>query len=115
MKRYFNTKEKAVKHLEYRTQRAYIRIEKRNEKILSDYSFVYKNNKGKWVVFVNILTDAMLKDIEEMQGFFDNINPLIPFTSEEKHVKSKQQLKKITEKYKTLDIEDFTINKDNNS
>jgi len=112
MKRYFNTKEKAIKHLEYRTQRAYIRIKKRGEKILSDSSFIYQTKKGKWVVFVNILTDKMMHDIEEVQEMFDNINPLIPFTPEEKLLKSESRIKRLAKKYKTLDIEDYTINKE---
>jgi len=111
MKKYFNTKEKAIKHLEYRTQRAYTRIEKRGDKILGDASFIYRNKSGKWLVFVQILTQKMMRDIEEVQGLFDNINPLIPFTPAEKIMKSEKRLKILEKKYKTLDIEDYTINK----
>ena len=112
MKRYFNTKEKAIKHLEYRTKRAYTRIEKRGEKILGDSSFVFKNDKGKWVVFLQIITDKMMKDLEEIKGMFESTNPLIPFTPEEKVYKNEKKLNKITKRYKTLDIQDYTINKD---
>ena len=107
MKKYFNTKEKAIKHLEYRTQRAYSRIEKRGDKILGDASFVYQNNAGKWVVFIQILTESMMKDIEDTQNTFESI-PLIPFTSAEKIIRSEKQKKKIERKYKTLDIEEYT-------
>lgn len=112
MKRYFNTKEKAIKHLEYRTKSAYTRIEKRGEKILGDASFVYKNDKNKWLVFLQIVTDKMMKDLEEVQGLFDNTHPLIPFTPGEKLLKNEKELKKLSKKYKTLDIQDYTINKD---
>jgi hypothetical protein len=112
MKKYFNTKENAIKHLEYRTQRALTRIEKRGDKILGNASFIYQNKSGKWVVFVQILTDKMMHDIEEVQGLFDGINPLIPFTTSEKLMKSEKQIKRLTKKYKTLDIEDYTINKE---
>ncbi len=108
MKKYFNTKEKAIKHLEYRTQRAYTRIEKRGDKILGDASFIYQNKSGKWIVFVQILTQSMMKDLEEVQGLFDGITPLIPFTPAEKIMKSEKKLKKLGKKYKTLDIEEYT-------
>ena len=112
MKKYFNTKEKAIKHLEYRTQRAYTRIEKRGDKILGNASFIYQNKSGKWLVFVQILTQSMMKDLEEVQGLFDGITPLIPFTPTEKIMKSEKKLKKLGKKYKTLDIENYTINKE---
>jgi len=112
MKKYFNTKEKAIKHLEYRTQRAYTRIEKRGDKILGNASFIYQNKSGKWLVFVQILTQSMMKDLEEVQELFDNIYPLIPFTAEEQIVKSEKKLKQLEKKYKTLDIENYTINKE---
>lgn len=112
MKKFFNTEEKAIKHLEYRKQYAYSRIEKRGDKILGDASFIYQNKSGKWLVFVQILTQKMMRDIEEVQSLFDNIHPLIPFTSEEQLIKSEQKIKKIEKKYKTLDIQDYTINKE---
>jgi hypothetical protein len=111
MKKYFNTKEKALKHLEYRTALAHARIEKRGDKILGDASFIYQNKNGKWIVFVQILTQTMMQDIEEVQNLFDNIHPLIPFTSEEQIIKSEKRIKYLGKKYKTLDIEDYTINK----
>jgi hypothetical protein len=112
MKKYFNTKEKAIKHLEYRTQRAYTRIEKRGDKILRDASFIYQNTAGKWVVFMQIFTQQMIKDLEEIQGMFDSITPLFPFTPAEKIMKSEKRLKKVERKYKTLDVENYTINKE---
>lgn len=111
MKRYFNTEEKAQEHLEYRRSCAYSRIEKRGEKILGDASFIYKNDKGKWIVFLQIFTENMMKDLEEIQGMFDCITPLIPFTPEEQIVKSEKRIKRLGKKYKTLDIQDYTINK----
>ena len=111
MKKVFNTEEKAIKHLEYRKKCAYSRIETRGDKILGDASFVYKNHKGKWIVFVQILTNRMMQDIEEVQEMFDNIIPLIPFTSEEQIIKSEKRIKQLERKYKTLDIEEYTINK----
>jgi hypothetical protein len=111
MKRYFNTEEKARKHLEYRKLCAHSRIEKRGDKILGDSSFIYRNKSGKWVVFIQILTDKMMQDIEDVQNTFDNIHPLIPFTSEEQILISEKKMKHLGKKYKTLDIEDYTINK----
>ena len=112
MKKYFNTEKKAHEHLKYRRLCAYSRIENRGDKILGDASFVYKNHKNKWIVFVQILTDKMMQDIEDIQEMFDNITPLIPFTSEEQIIKSEKRIKQLEKKYKTLDIEDYTINKD---
>ena len=112
MKKFFNTEEKALKHLVYRKSCAYERIEKRRDKILGDASFIYKNERGKWLVFIQILTDKMMKDIEEIQEMFDSIYPLIPFSSEEKIIKSEKRIKQLGKKYKTLDIEEYTINKD---
>jgi len=112
VKRYFNTKEKAIKHLEYRSKRAYTRIENRGDKILGDASFVYYNLNGKWIVFLQILTESMMKDLEKVQSMFDGSIPLIPFTPAEKLFKNEKQIKRLTKKYKTLDIEDYTINKE---
>jgi|ADurb_Met_01_Slu_FD_contig_21_2039879_length_387_multi_4_in_0_out_0_1 hypothetical protein len=107
MKRYFNTEEKALEHLEYRRSCAYSRIEKRGDKILGDASFVYKNKSGKWVVFIQILTESMMKDIEEIQTSFDPIC-LIPLSPAEKYLKREKKLHKIKKKYKTLDVEKYT-------
>jgi len=111
MKKVFNTEEKALKHLEYRKLCAYSRIKKRGDKILGDASFIHKNHKGKWIVFLQIITSNMMQDIEEVQEMFDFITPLIPFTSDERLMKSEKKLKELREKYKTLDIEEYTINK----
>jgi hypothetical protein len=111
MKKVFNTEKKALKHLEYRKRCAYYRIQKRGDKILGDASFIHKNHKGKWIVFVQIITDNMMQDIEEVQEMFDFIHPLIPFTSEEQIIKSEKRIKQLEKKYKTLDIESYTINK----
>jgi hypothetical protein len=111
MKKYFNTKDKAEKHLEYRKKCAYSRIEKRGDKILGDASFIYKNKNNKWVVFVQILTDKMMKDIEQIQEMFDGGSPLFPFSIEEQIIKSEKLVKQLGKKYKTLDIENYTINK----
>lgn len=107
MKRYFNTKEGALEHLEYRRSCAYSRIEKRGDKILGDGSFVYQNTSGKWIAFIQIVTDSMVKDMEELQESVDAI-ALIPFTPAEKIMKSEKQLNKIERKYKTLDMEEYT-------
>lgn len=111
MKKIFNTEDKARKHLEYRRLCAYSRIQKNNDKLLSDASFIYKNSSGKWVVFVQILTESMMKDIEEVESMFDSIYPLIPFTTEEQIIKSEKKLKQVENKYKTLDVERFIKNK----
>lgn len=112
MKRYFNTKENAEAHLEYRRECAYTRIEKNNDKILSDASFVYKNKKGKWVVFMQIVTESMLNDLENIRSTRNKTKPLIPFTPAEKSLRREKRFKKIEKKYKTLDIEKYTINKE---
>lgn len=113
MKKIFNTKEKAIKHMEYRRQCAYSRIEKNEDKLLADGSFVAKNEKGKWYVFMNIFTENMIKDLNEVVLWAEKCNyGLIPFTQEEKIVKSERKMKQLEKKYKTLDIENYTINKD---
>jgi len=113
MKKIFNTEEKARKHLEYRKLCAYSRIEKREDNVLGDASFVYKNKKGKWVVFIQIITEQMITDLEKLVKEVDNyLYPLIPFSSEEKIVKKEKRIEQLEKKYKTLDIEDYTINKD---
>jgi len=111
MKRYFNTKEKALEHFNYRKKCAYERIEKRNDYILGDASFIYKNLKGKWIVFIQIITLQMMHELEKMQDKYENVYPLIPFTSEEKVLRDKNIINKLKKKYKTLDIQDYTINK----
>jgi hypothetical protein len=113
MKKYFNTKEKAQAHLEYRRQCAYSRIEKTNDKLLADGSFVTKDEKSRWYVFMQIYTESMMKDLRQAAEWAERFNEgLIPFTPEEKIIKREKKLKKIEHKYKTLDIEDYTINKD---
>jgi len=112
MKKFFNTKEKAYKHMEYRKQCAYNRIKKSNDEILGDASFVYKNDDGKWLVFVQIITRNMMRELEKLQDFFGREVSLIPFTIEEKIIKQEKQVKQVKKKFKTLDIEDYTINKE---
>jgi len=112
MKRYFNTKEIAYEHLKYRKKCAYDRIQKRGDYVLGDASFVYRNEKGKWIVFVQIITLDMMRELEKIQETSDYVYPLIPFTTEEKVVKSEKRVKQLEKKYKTLDIEDYTINKE---
>lgn len=112
MKRYFNTKKNALKHFEYRKACAHERIEKRGDYILGDASFVYRNLEGKWVVFIQIITLQMMHELERMQQKYENVYPLIPFTSEEKVIRDKNIIKKLKKKYRTLDIQDYTINKD---
>jgi hypothetical protein len=111
MKRYFNTKEKALEHFKYRKKCAHERIKKRNDYILGDASFVYRNLNGKWIVFIQIITLQMMHELENLQNKYENIYPLIPFTSEEKVIRDKNIIKKLKKKYKTLDIQDYTINK----
>lgn len=112
MKRYFNTKELAHKHLEYRKKCAYERIQRRGDYVLGDASFVYRNEKNKWVAFVQIVTLQMIRDLEKIKGGIEYAYPLIPFTPAEKIVKNETQIKQLEKKYKTLDIEDYIINKD---
>lgn len=112
MKRYFNTKEKALEHLEYRKKCAYERIENRNDYILGDASFVYRSLNGKWIVFIQIITLQMMHTLEKMQDKYENVYPLFPFTSEEKIIINKKIIKNLKKKFKTLDIEDYTINKE---
>lgn len=112
MKKSFNTKEKALKHLEYRRSCAYSRIEKSGDKILSDASFVYKDFKDKWCVFLQIFTERMIKDLEEDKRIIAGVHQLIPYTTEEELVKKEKKTKELEKKYKTLDFENYRINKD---
>ena len=117
MKKYFNTKEKADKHLEYRKSCAYKRIEERGEKILRDGSRVYCDAQDdKWKVFMDIWTEESLKIAEKIHAMdYDHDSILIPFSSEEKQLKNKirkEILKRIFLKnYKTNEILSDTINK----
>jgi hypothetical protein len=110
MKRYFNTEEKAKKHLEYRKKCAYDRIEKRRDKVLGDASCVI-HIKEKWMVMIQILTQSLVEDILNLPEVDYESIPLIPFTVTEMFVKRELKMKQIEKKYKTLDIEDYTINK----
>lgn len=113
MKKYFNTEEKARKHLEYRKQCAYSRIEKNEDKLLGDGSFVYFDQfNHKWVVFVQIITEKMMEDFWKIGDHSFHYSILIPFTPGEKILKKELKIKRLEKKYKTLDIEDYTINKD---
>lgn len=112
MKKIFNTEEKARKHLEYRKLCAYSRIEKCSDKVLGDASFIYKNEKEKWVVFIQIITEKMMKDLWIINDRSFHYSILIPFSKEEKIIKKEKRIEQLEKKYKTLDIEDYTINKD---
>jgi len=112
MKKYFNTKEKAGKHLAYRKECAYLRIEKRGDKILSDRSRVYKDAQDeKWKVHMAIWTEEMIKDIEKIQGFdYDAYNSaLIAFSDEELKIKKEILKQLFVLAHKTNEFEDNTI------
>lgn len=78
MRQYFLTREKAEKNLETRQTLARIRIEKDNDVILTDNSFVYpsykRNYKRPWdkrIVWYNSLviwTQQMLIDIQKIDN-----------------------------------------------
>jgi hypothetical protein len=111
MKKYFNTQEKALKHLEYRKKCAYDRIEKRKDKVLGDASCVICI-KDKWMVMLQILTQNLLEDIMSLSDVDVNESkPLIPFSIQEKMIKKELKIRQLEKKYKTLDIEEYTINK----
>jgi len=115
MKRYFNTKEKAERHLAYRKECAYTRIEKRGDKVLRDGSHIYCDvQDNKWKVRMLIWTEQMVKDMEKLQGFEyeAHLAALIPYTQEELKLK-KEILKKLFVRiHKTNEFEDNTIIKD---
>jgi hypothetical protein len=114
MKRYFNTKEKALKHLEYRKACAYSRIEKRGDKILHDGSRVYCDAQdSRWKVIMDIWTEEALKIAEKIHGMdYEKDRALIPFSPEEKRIQ-KEILKNMFLKiHKTNETIDDTINKD---
>jgi len=120
MKKYFNTEEKALAHLEYRKKCAHERILKSGDKILGDASCVlYLASKGlgvydgKWVVFVQIITKKLIEDLMAFKSFDsdEEFRALIPFSESEKIVRKEKKIRKIERKYKTLDIENYTINK----
>ena len=82
MTRYFNTKEAAERHLEYRKKCAIKGIEKRGDKIVRDNSFVYQDyiwskydekthsvtqtNTIKWFTFLELVTYNMIMDLLQM-------------------------------------------------
>ena len=84
MTRYFNTKEAAERHLEYRKKCAIKEIEKRGDKIIRDNSFVYQDyiwskydekthsvtqtNTIKWFTFLELVTYNMIMDLLQMKG-----------------------------------------------
>jgi hypothetical protein len=105
-KRYFNTKEAAERHLEFRRKAAYKRIEKKGWKVVGDNSFVHQNelcycenlphthhNKGKWFVFLGIITDELINDL-------NNFRPIDAITELEMLMKefdeNKEMLREIT-------------------
>lgn len=112
MKKIFNTKEKADRHLAYRKECAYTRIEKRGDKVLSDRSRVYKDAQDeKWKVRMLIWTDQMIKDIEKIQGFdYDAyLSALLPYTQEEMKLKKEILKRLFMLAHKTNEFEDNTI------
>lgn len=112
MKKIFNTKEKADKHLAYRKECAYIRIEKRGDKVLSDRSRVYKDAQDeKWKVHMGIWTKQMIEDIEKIKGFdYDaHLSALLPYTSEELKLKKEILKRLFIQSHKTNEFEDNTI------
>lgn len=118
MKKYFNTKEKAVKHLEYRRQCAYSRIVKRGDKILHDGSRVYRDAQdNKWKICMDIWTEEALKIAEKIRGMdYEKDRGLIPLSPEEERISKQIQkgiLKNIFLKiYKTNETISDTINKE---
>ena len=112
MKKYFNTKEKAETHLEYRRTCAYKRIEEEDDILLADGSFVYKGDQEdeKWMVWMHIITKSFMEEVYKMHNF-DFEAALIEFTPQEIALYKEKMRKKTAKKYKTLDIEDYTINK----
>jgi len=107
VKKYFNTKENALRHLEYRKDCAYKRIEENNDFILGDGSFIYQDHRKKWMVFMQIITNSMMNDIEKAKDFPYQSIPLIPFTEEEEFQKKYHNIENLKDKYKTLDVEDY--------
>ena len=93
MKRYFNTKEAAERHLERRRNAAIKRIQKRDDVILQDFSKVYQDfkwrltkgdiigdtglemwtstqtNELKWFTQLEILTKQMKEDLDKLPNF----------------------------------------------
>ena len=108
MKRYFNTKENALRHLEYRKECAYKRIEENKDNILGDASFMYQDHRKKWIVFMLIITERMMRDIENINIISHVTTPLIPFSLEEEFKRKTEDIQTISEKYKTLDIVEYT-------
>ena len=59
-----------------------------------------------------IYTENMMKDLYQAVDDADRLSEsLIPFAPGEKSLKMDKKMNKIQSKYKTLDIEDYTINK----
>lgn len=128
MKRYFNTREKAQRHLDYRKACAYSRIEKRGDKVLVDNSFVFKTriwkyvadasipyayetDIEKWEVFLAIITQSWVDDLSKIKNmdYEAELRALIPFTEEEKKTRKQAKIEKIEHKYKTIDNKDNII------
>lgn len=70
MRRYFKTRESAVRHLEIRHAAAIKRIEKKGWKIVKDTSMVYFDCmlKQMWTTMLMIYTDEMIKDLLAFQS-----------------------------------------------
>jgi hypothetical protein len=66
MRRRFNSKEAAERHLEWRRNCAYKRIEKSGDTLLSDGSFIsYDWVNKKFYVMLMITTQSMINDLEK--------------------------------------------------
>jgi len=133
MKRYFNTKEAAERHLEWRKNCAYARIEERGDKVLMDRSFVFKtriwkfvedaSNPGfgysyetdieKWEVMMLITTQQLVDDLSKIKviDYEEELRALIPFTEIEKNIRRQLRIQAIDNHYKTIDNDDNKINK----
>jgi len=132
MKKYFNTKEKAEKHLEWRKKCAYDRIEERGDKVLVDNSFVYKTriwkyvadaplpyayetDIEKWEASLMIFTQSMIDDLSKLKNLDRDaeLRALIPFTEIEKNIRHQLRIQAIENHYKTIDNDNLKINKAN--
>ena len=95
MKRYFNTKEAALRELETRKKYAIKRIEKRGDKIIGDNSFVYQSNawerrkgysimtdKKIWYTTLGLVTQKMVDDLEKIKPI--DYNAELEFLTNEK-------------------------------
>lgn len=130
MKRYFNTKEAAERHLEWRKKCAYNRIEERGDKVLMDRSFVFKTriwkyvadasipyayetDIEKWEVMMLITTQQLVDDLSKIKilDHEEELRALIAFDEEERKLRHQQRIESIENRYKTIDNDNNKINK----